>query len=254
MADAATLSASAKVLGPVEGRAGEILTAQALDFLAELHRRFNARRLSLLAARAERQKRFDAGETPDFLESTRAVREGDWRVAPIPADLLDRRVEITGPVDRKMIINALNSGAKVFMADFEDASSPTWANMVEGQVNLKDRWAGTIGFTDAATGKAYALKDKPAVLMVRPRGWHLPERHVTVDGERMSGSLFDFGLYFFHNAKATLAAGTGPYFYLPKMESHLEARLWNDVFIYAQQALGVPNGTIKVTVLIETLP
>jgi malate synthase len=254
MADAATLSASAKVLGPVEGRAGEILTPQALEFLAELHRRFNARRLSLLAARAERQTGFDAGETPDFLEGTRAVREGDWRVAPIPADLLDRRVEITGPVDRKMIINALNSGAKVFMADFEDASSPTWANMVEGQVNLRDRWAGTIGFTDTATGKTYALKDDPAVLMVRPRGWHLPERHVTVDGERMSGSLFDFGLYFFHNAKATLAAGTGPYFYLPKMESHLEARLWNDVFVYAQQALGVPNGTIKVTVLIETLP
>src|SRR3954471_17425728 len=238
--------------GVVEGRAAEVLTPEALAFLAELHRRFNDRRLELLALRDERQTRFDSGSAPDFLAETKAIREGDWKVAPIPADLLDRRVEITGPVDRKMIINALNSGAKVFMADFEDASSPTFANMVEGQANLKDRWAGKLGFTDATTGKAYALKDKVATLIVRPRGWHLPEAHALVDGEEMSGSLFDFGLYFFHNAKATIAAGTGPYFYLPKMESHLEARLWNDVFVYAQAALGVPNGTIKVTVLIET--
>ncbi|MDB5475369.1 MAG: aceB [Phenylobacterium sp.] len=239
---------------PAQGRAAEVLTPEALAFLAELHRRFNDRRLELLALREERQTRYDSGSAPDFLAETKAVRDGDWKVAPIPADLQDRRVEITGPVDRKMIINALNSGAKVFMADFEDASSPTFPNMVEGQANLKDRWAGRLGFTDAATGKAYALKDQVATLIVRPRGWHLPEAHALVDGEEMSGSLFDFGLYFFHNAKATLAAGTGPYFYLPKMESHLEARLWNDVFVYAQDALGAPNGTIKVTVLIETLP
>ena len=253
MADTATL-APAEVLGPVQGRAAEILTPEALAFLAELHRRFDARRRQLLAARLERQKRFDAGEKPDFLTETESVREGTWKVAPIPADLQDRRVEITGPVDRKMIINALNSGAKVFMADFEDASSPTWANMVEGQVNLKDRWAGKIDFTDAVTGKTYALGPKPAVLMVRPRGWHLPEKHVRVDGEIMSGSLFDFGLYFFHNVRAQIMAGATPAFYLPKMESHLEARLWNDVFVFAQNALGVPNGVIKVTVLIETLP
>jgi malate synthase len=182
------------------------------------------------------------------------VRDGDWRVAPIPADLLDRRVEITGPVDRKMIINALNSGAKVFMADFEDANAPTWANNVEGQVNLKDRWAGRLTHVDPQRGKSYALGASPAVLLVRPRGWHLTEKHLTVGGERMSGSLADFGLYFFHNAKATLAAGSGPYFYLPKMESHLEARLWNDVFVFSQERVGVPQGTIKATVLIETLP
>src|SRR4051812_31224771 len=240
--------------GSVEGRAAEVLTPEALAFLADLHRRFNDRRLELLALREERQTRFDAGAAPDFLPETAKIREGDWKVAPIPADLLDRRVEITGPVDRKMIINALNSGAKVFMADFEDASSPTWQNMVEGQLNLKDRWAGKIGFTDAGNGKTYALKDTVATLMVRARGWHLPEAHALVDGEEMSGSLFDFGLYFFHNAKAQVAAGSGPYFYLPKMESHLEARLWNEVFTYAQAALDIPHGSIKVTVLIETLP
>jgi len=250
----ATLSAPAKVGAPVEGRAAEVLTPEALAFLAELHRRFDARRLALLAARQARQARFDAGESPDFLPETQAVRDADWRVAIIPADLQDRRVEITGPVDRKMIINALNSGARVFMADFEDATSPTWANVVEGQLNLKDRWAGALGFTDPVSGKAYALGAKTAVLMVRPRGWHLPEKHVRVDGEIMSGSLFDFGLYFFHCAKAALAQGSGPYFYLPKMESHLEARLWNDVFVYAQDALGIAQGSIKVTVLIETLP
>ncbi|WP_293856709.1 malate synthase A [uncultured Alsobacter sp.] len=235
-------------------RASEILTPEALAFLAGLHRGFNETRKRLLKLREERQKRFDAGELPDFLADTRHIREGDWRVAPIPADLLDRRVEITGPVDRKMIINALNSGAKVFMADFEDASSPTWANMIEGQVNLKDRWAGAIDFTDATTGKAYKLSDKPAVLLVRPRGWHLPEVHVSVDGEPMSASLFDFGLYVFHNAKAIVARGSTPAFYLPKTESHLEARLWNDAFSHAEEALGIAKGTLKATILIETLP
>ncbi|MCO5091535.1 malate synthase A [Bosea sp. (in: a-proteobacteria)] len=256
MSDTPTLALPAGVVvkGALQPRFDEILTTEALAFVADLHRRFDETRKRLLALRTERQKRFDAGETPDFLAETRPVREGDWRVAPIPADLLDRRVEITGPVDRKMIVNALNSGAKVFMADFEDASSPVWANMVEGQLNLKDRWAGKIDFTDPTTGKDYKLKDKPAVLIIRPRGWHLPERHIEIDGKKASGSLVDFGLYVFHNAKAALAAGSGPYFYLPKLESHLEARLWNDVFVAAQSALGLKNGTIKATVLIETLP
>ena len=235
-------------------RQDEILGAEALAFIAGLHRRFNKRRLELLAHRQERQKHFDAGRLPDFLPETKSVREGDWTVAKIPADLLDRRVEITGPVDRKMIVNALNSGAKVFMADFEDATSPVFANMVEGQANLKDRWAGKIDFTDPVSGKAYALKSEPAVLMVRPRGWHLPERHVVVDGEDISGSLFDFGLYVFHCAKAQIAQGSTPAFYLPKLESHLEARLWNDVFSDVERELGVPHGTFKATVLIETLP
>src|SRR5580704_9698987 len=252
--DAATITRPAEVTVPIEGRAAEVLTADALAFLAELHRKFDGRRLELLAVRTARQKRFDAGESPDFLVETKSVRDGDWKVAPIPADLLDRRVEITGPTDRKMVINALNCGAKVFMTDFEDANSPTWANMVDGQLNLVDLWAGRLNFTDPGTGKAYALKDERAVLMVRQRGWHLPERHVVVDGQPMSGSLDDFGLYFFHNAKRALAQGSGPYFYLPKMESHLEARLWNDVFVLSQQRLGVPNGSIKATVLIETLP
>lgn len=240
--------------GMVGDRYAEVLTPDALAFIADLHRRFNETRKRLLALRAERQKRFDAGETPDFLSETKHVRDGDWTVAPIPADLQDRRVEITGPVDRKMIVNALNSGAKVFMADFEDASSPVWSNMVEGQLNLKDRWANRIDFTDPGNGKDYRLKDKPAVLIIRPRGWHLPERHIEIDGEQASGSLVDFGLYVFHNAKAALAAGSGPYFYIPKLESHLEARLWNDVFVAAQNALGLKTGTIKATVLIETLP
>ena len=248
------IAETVEVLAPVEGRAAEILTPDALDFVAMLHRRFDGRRRDLLAARVQRQARFDAGETPDFLPETAAVRQGEWRIAPIPADLLDRRVEITGPVDRKMIINALNSGAKVFMADFEDATSPTWANLIDGQMNLKDRWAGDLTHTDAKTGKAYALSPDPAVLIVRPRGWHLVERHLTVDGQPVAGGLFDFGLYLFHNAKAALAAGSGPYFYLPKLESHLEARLWNDVFVAAQDALGLPVGKIKATVLIETIP
>ena len=251
--DAAT-DAAIQLTRPLTGRASEILTPEALRFLADLHRRFDARRLELLAARDARQQRFDAGETPDFLAETADIRSGDWRVAPIPADLLDRRVEITGPVDRKMIINALNSGAKVFMADFEDATSPAWDNLIEGQVNLKDRWSGALDFTDPQSGKHYALGEKPAVLLVRPRGWHLPEKHLKIDGAPISGGLFDLGLYLFHNAKAALAAGSGPYFYLPKMESRFEARLWNDVFVHAQQALGLAQGAVKVTVLIETLP
>ena len=242
------------IKGAMGPRFDEILTGDALAFIADLHRRFDPTRKRLLALRAERQKRFDAGETPDFLAETKHVREGDWKVAPIPADLQDRRVEITGPTDRKMVVNALNCGAKVFMTDFEDANSPTWTNCLEGQINLKDRWDGKLDFTDAITGKAYALKPNPAVLIVRPRGWHLMEAHVTVDGEEVSGSLFDFGLYLFHNAKKQIAQGSGPYFYLPKMESHLEARLWNDVMIHAQAALGLKPGTIKATVLIETLP
>ena len=236
------------------GRQAEILNAEALAFLAGLHRRFNRQRLELLVRRMGRQEDFDAGKLPDFLPETKSIRDGDWKVATIPADLLDRRVEITGPVDRKMIVNALNSGAKVFMADFEDATSPMFANMVEGQANLKDRWAGKIDFTDPATGKPYALKNNPAVLMVRPRGWHLPERHVAVDGEEMSGSLFDFGLYVFHCATAQMAAGATPAFYLPKLESRLEARLWNEVFSHAERELGAPHGSFKATVLIETLP
>src|SRR6202522_2344633 len=235
-------------------RHDEILTPDALAFLGELHRRFNARRLAALARRAERQKLFDAGKLPDFLPETKSIRERDWTVAKIPADLLDRRVEITGPVDRKMIVNALNSGAKVFMADFEDASSPVFANMVDGQANLRDRWAGAIDFTDATTGKRYALNANTAARMVRPRGWHLDERHLLVDGEEISGSLFDFGLYVFHCAKAQRGAGSTPAFYLPKLESHVEARLWNDVFAFAEERLGFPVGAFKATVLIETLP
>jgi malate synthase len=242
------------VHGSMEQRFDEVLTREALSFLAGLQRRFNGTRKALLAARIDRQKRFDAGELPDFLPETESIRAGNWRIAPIPAELTDRRVEITGPTDRKMVVNALNSGARVFMTDFEDANSPSWKNGIEGQLNLMDRWRGRINFTDAKTGKAYALKDKPAVLMVRPRGWHLPERHMSVDGEAMSGSLFDFGLYVFHNAKAAMAQGSGAYFYLPKLESHLEARLWNDVFATAEETLGLPKASIKATVLIETLP
>jgi malate synthase len=205
-----------------------VLSQAALQFVVDLHRRFNSRRLELLAARAERQKRLDAGERPDFLPETRKIRESAWTVAPIPKDLLDRRVEITGPVDRKMIINALNSGANVFMADFEDSNTPTWANQIEGQANLMDAVRRTITFSDPATGKKYALNERTAVLLVRPRGWHLEERHVIVDGKPMSGALFDFGLYFFHNSKALINSGTGPYVYLPKLESLGEARLWHE--------------------------
>ncbi|SIT91035.1 malate synthase A [Edaphobacillus lindanitolerans] len=231
----------------------EILTPDALGFLGELHERFNGRRLELLGKRQERQARFDAGEQPDFLPETEQIRKSEWTVTPIPDDLKDRRTEITGPVERKMVINALNSGAKAFMACFEDATSPTWGNMVEGQKNLFDAVRRTISYTRESDGKEYKLNEKPAVLIVRPRGWHLDECHVMVDGEPMSGGLFDFGLFFYHNAQEQIRRGTGPYFYLPKVESHLEARLWNDVFEYAQERLGIPNGTIRATVLIETI-
>ena len=231
----------------------EVLTPDALEFVAELERRFGPRRRELLQARAERRKRLAAGEMLDFLPDTREVRESDWRVAPVPEDLEQRWVEITGPTERKMTINALNSGADGFMADFEDANSPTWTNMVEGHINLRDAIDGTIGY-EGSDGRHYELEEDPATLLVRPRGWHLPERHLLIDGEPITGALFDFGLYMFHCAPRLLAKGTGPYFYLPKMESHLEARLWNDVFLFAQEALGVRRGTIKATVLIETLP
>jgi malate synthase len=244
---------SVEFVGAATERYAEILTPEAVEFVVGLHRTFNEQRKELLETRRARQKRLDAGERPDFLKETKHIRESEWTVAELPQDLLDRRVEITGPVDRKMIINALNSGAKVFMADFEDSTTPTWDNVMEGQLNLRDAVRRTITFEDEKTGKSYALVEKPAVLFVRPRGWHLEERHVIVDGEPMSGSLFDFGLYAFHNAKELLTRGSGPYFYLPKMESHLEARLWNDVFIKAEGELGIPAGSIKGTVLIETI-
>jgi len=230
-----------------------VLTDEAVGFAVELQRAFNGRRKELLAARAARQARLDAGERPDFLAGTKGIRESEWTVAPLPKDLLDRRVEITGPVDRKMVINALNSGAKVFMADFEDSTTPTWGNLIEGQINLRDAVRRTITYDDPGTGKHYELGASPAVLFVRARGWHLEEQHMLVDGEAMSGSLFDFGLYAFHNAKELLKRGSGPYFYLPKMESHLEARLWNDAFVAAEERLGIPAGSIKATVLIETI-
>ncbi len=230
----------------------EILTTEALLFVASLERRFGARRLELLRARAERQAAFDRGERPGFLSETASVRDGSWTVAPTLKDLEDRRVEITGPVGRKMIINALNSDANVFMADFEDSTAPTWSNVVQGQINLRDAVERTIEFV-SPSGKHYALGPNPATLMVRPRGLHLVEKHVLVDGNAVSASFFDFALYFFHNAGRLLESGTGPYFYLPKLESHLEARLWNDVFVFAQDALGIPLGTIKATVLIETI-
>ncbi|MDR3699096.1 MAG: malate synthase A [Candidatus Sulfopaludibacter sp.] len=229
-----------------------VLTPEAMAFIAALERAFGAPRRALLEQRMQRQEAIDAGRLPGFLPETSDIRAAEWTVAPIPADLADRRVEITGPVERKMVINALNSGASVFMADFEDSNSPTWANNILGQINLRDAVAGTISFT-SPEGKVYALAPRTAVLMVRPRGWHLVEKHVTVAGEPVSASLFDFGLYFFHNAKALIAKGTGPYFYLPKMQSHLEARLWNDVFVFAQDYIGVPRGTIRATVLIETI-
>jgi malate synthase len=249
-----TTPAGVEVTGPMSERFDEVLTPEALSFLAELHRTFDARRRELLAKRKEREAELAAGGTLDFLEETKDIREGDWRVADPAPGLADRRVEITGPTDAKMTINALNSGAKVWLADHEDANTPLWENVIQGQLNLRDAIERKLTFT-SPEGKSYALKDgELATIVVRPRGWHLSEKHILVDGERMSGSLVDFGLYFFHCAKPQLERGSGPYFYLPKMESHLEARLWNDVFVLAQERLGIARGTIRATVLVETYP
>jgi malate synthase len=253
MANSTVTVPSVKIEGPQGAAEAEILTPQALEFLTALSTNFEAERQKLLAARVTRGEALRKGQLYDFLPETASVRQSEWRVAPIPADLQDRRAEITGPVDRKMVINALNSGANVFMADFEDSTSPTWRNVIEGQVNLRDAVRREISFA-SPEGKQYKLNEKTAVLFVRPRGWHLSEKHVVIQGQPISGSLFDFGLYFFHNAAALKARGTGPYFYLPKMESHREARLWNSVFNFAQDTLGIPWGTIRATVLIETLP
>jgi len=240
------------VTKPISGAYAEILTPAALTFVRTLSRQFDKRRRELMARRETVQAGIDAGNLPDFLPETKAIREGAWQVAPVPADLSDRRVEITGPVDRKMVINALNSGAKTYMADFEDSHCPSWSNTIAGQINLRDAVNRTIDFV-SPEGKNYRLNDHTATLIVRPRGWHLVEKHVLVDGQPVSGSLFDFGLFFFHNAQNLIDKGSGPYFYLPKMESHLEARLWNEVFVASQEALAIPIGTIKATVLIETI-
>ncbi len=249
-----TVTAPTVTIAGSQGAAeAEILTPKALEFLGALASNFEAERQRLLAARVARAEALRTGKLYDFLPETASVRQAEWRVAPIPADLEDRRTEITGPVDRKMVINALNSGAKVFMADFEDSTSPTWRNVIDGQVNLRDAIRREISFA-SPEGKQYKLNQKTATLFVRPRGWHLPEKHLLVQGQPISASLFDFGLYFFHNAAELKARGTGPYFYLPKMESHREARLWKSVFNFAQDALGIPRGTIRATVLIETLP
>lgn len=247
-----------EISGPWVERSEEVLTPLSMQLLASLHRRFNPRRLELLAAREQRQAEIDAGALPDFVQAypplaTAEADPGDWTVAPIPADLRDRRVEITGPVDRKMIINALNAPVKAFMADFEDSCSPTWGNLIRGQVNLRDAVRGTISFPDRENGRIYRLAEKTATLIVRPRGWHMPEKHVRIGGEVVSGALFDFALYMANNYEALARKGTGPYFYLPKIESHLEARLWNDVFVATQDALGMKRGTIRATVLIETV-
>src|SRR5450432_3810217 len=249
---APTYGPGIEISGRITPEYAEILSPEAVAFAAGLQRTFGARRTELLALRTTRQQQFDAGKLPEFLPETHAIREGDWMCAPVPADIQDRRVEITGPVDRKMIINALNSGASVFMADFEDANTPKWDNNIQGHLNLRDAIRRKIDYV-SPEGKAYKLGAKLATLFVRPRGWHLPEKHVKIDGVPISGGIFDFALYFFHNAKALLAKGSGTYFYLPKMESHLEARLWNDAFVLAQEELGVPQGTVKATVLIETI-
>src|ERR1700689_1828429 len=244
MTNSTVTAPSVTIAGSQGSAEAEILTPKALEFLGALAGNFETERQSLLAARLARAEALRTGKLYDFLPETASVRQGDWRVAPIPADLEDRRTEITGPVDRKMVINALNSGAKVFMADFEDSTSPTWRNVIDGQVNLRDAARREISFA-SPEGKQYRLNEKTSLLFVRPRGWHLPEKHVLVQGQPISGSLFDFGLYFFHNAAALIARGTGPYFYLPKMESHREARLWNSVFNFAQDAVGIPRGTIR---------
>jgi malate synthase len=248
-----TTPAGIEITGPMGDRYDEILTPEALELLADLHRTFDGRRRELLDARDRRYAELAAGGTLGFLDETKDVREGDWQVAPPAPGLADRRVEITGPTDRKMTINALNSGAKVWLADFEDANTPLWENLVGGQLNLHDAIRRQVDFS-SPEGKEYKLGDDPATIVVRPRGWHLPEKHVLVDGEQLSGSLFDFALYFLHNARELIAGGSGPYFYLPKMESHLEARLWNDVFVRAQERIGIPQGTIRATVLLETYP
>ena len=247
-----TLPEGIEILGPMSTGYAEILSPQAIAFVTKLSRKFENRRRELLELRIKRQAGFDAGKLPDFLPETKTVRESDWTIGAVPADLQDRRVEITGPTDRKMVINALNCGANVFMADFEDSNAPTWSNMIEGQINMRDAIRRTITFR-SPEGKDYALNSKTATLLVRPRGWHLTENHMLVDGAPVSGAIFDFALYFFHNAKESLAQNTGPYFYLPKIESHVEARLWNDIFVMAQREMGVPQGTIKSTVLIETV-
>jgi malate synthase len=256
--DAATINSFTAIEGiEIRGKFQEgferILSKGALQFLKDLHLTFNERRKSLLQKRTARQEAIDKGQLPDFLPETQHIRESEWQVAPLPPDLLDRRVEITGPVDRKMVINALNSGAKMFMADFEDSNTPNWENNIQGQINLRDAINRNIDYTNPKNGKYYQLNEQVATLLVRPRGWHLEEKHLLVNGERMSGGFVDFGLYFFHNAKNLLAKGSGPYFYLPKMESHLEARLWNDVFVFAQNYIDIPQKTIKATVLIETI-
>ncbi|MBI2818699.1 MAG: malate synthase A [Acidobacteria bacterium] len=241
-----------EVLGPLQNGFAEILTPEALRFVAKLVRRFSATRESLLQNRVQRQEEINSGKMPDFLPETKELRQSAWSIAAVPKDLEDRRVEITGPVDRKMVINALNSGANVYMADFEDAHSPVWEATIQGQINVRDSIRGTIRFV-SPEGAAYELRPPLATLLVRPRGWHLLEKHLDVDGNPVPAALFDFGLFLFHNAEALIAKGTGPYFYLPKLESHREARLWNDVFVMAQQELGIPRGTIKATVLIETI-
>ncbi|MGR9048901.1 malate synthase A [Halobacillus faecis] len=241
-----------QIHGTMHDGFSEILTDEALSFIIQLHKKFNDNRKQLLADRLETQKKIDQGVRPDFLKETEHIRKSDWTISPIPDDLKDRRVEITGPVDRKMVINGLNSGAKVFMADFEDANSPTWLNTIHGQINLRDAVRGNIRFENP-NGKVYELNENTAVLKVRPRGWHLDEKHMTYNQERLSGSLVDFGLYFFHNAKKLIENGSGPYFYLPKLENHREAKLWNDVFVFAQDYLNIPQGTVKATVLIETI-
>ncbi|WP_176052549.1 malate synthase A [Paraburkholderia caribensis] len=251
MANTLSLPQGMKVTGEIKPGFEAILTPQALELVASLHRTFEPRRQQLLKARAERAQRLDAGERPDFLAETKNIREADWTIAPLPQDLQCRRVEITGPVDRKMIINALNSGADSYMTDFEDSNAPSWDNQITGHINLKEAVRRTIALEQ--NGKSYQLNDKIATLIVRPRGWHLDEKHVSVDGQRVSGGIFDFALFLHHNAKEQLSRGTGPYFYLPKLESHLEARLWNDIFVAAQEAVGVPRGTIRATVLIETI-
>jgi len=248
----AELTEVTKIVGEPIPDVDRLLTREAQAFLADLHKRFNRTRENLLSLRSERQKKINQGQLPDFLAETARIRASEWQVAAAPKDLLDRRVEITGPVEKKMMINAFNSGAKVFMADFEDATSPTWRNVVEGQLNVMEAVRRTLSFT-SPDGKEYKLKEQLATLVIRPRGWHLLEKHFLVDGEPISASLFDFGLYFFHNAKELIARESGPYFYLPKLESHFEARLWNDVFNFAQDSLEIPKGTIRATVLIETI-